>query len=448
VPRWQDCERTSDQASGRQGAPERASAMRQLTIRVPRGEGGRIADIARGCGAGDIAVVAASAGEDSLDLVTFTIGNERVESVLGQLDEVPDAHVSFYPRGVIALRPQGDGPGDVVDVQPLSPIEVYLSGLQSVGSWKGFLGYAVAAGVVVWIGLFTERAFLLVAAMLIAPFAGPAMNAALGTARGDFTLFRRSLGRYVTALLVTILTAFVLSVILRQQIATGLMISESMISSVAILLPLTAGAAGALNLCQSERNSLVAGAATGMLIAASLAPPAGIFGMALAIGEWPMITSAAFLLLLQIAGINLSGAIVFRIYGISPKGARFARGSERWPLALGAASLATIAALFAWQMADPPNLQRSSTAQRAAQDARQMIDRSGLAKVVTLDAQFTRADIEGQNTLLVTAYVQPSGASHAGNDGDLESRLEEGVKARLASRYNVSPVADVTILRP
>jgi uncharacterized hydrophobic protein (TIGR00271 family) len=431
------------------GGPERAFAMRQLTVRVPRGHGGRVADIAERCGAGDIAVVAGYAGEDSLDLVTFTIGNARVECVLSQIDEVPDAHVSFHPRGVIALRPPpGQAASEVVDVQPRSPVEVYLSGLQSVGSWNGFLAYAVAAGVVVWIALFTERTFLLVAAMLIAPFAGPAMNAALGTARGDFTLFWRSLARYASALAVTILTAFVLSVVFRQQIATGLMVDESMISSVAILLPLTAGAAGALNLCQSERNSLVTGAATGMLIAASLAPPAGIFGMALAVGEWPMVISAIFLLLLQIAGINLSGAIVFRIYGISPKGARFNRGSERWPLALGAASLAAIAALLAWQMADPPNLQRSSTAQRAAQDARQMIDESGLAKVVQLDAKFTRADIEGQNTLLVTAYVQPSGAPHAGDDGDLERRLEEAVKAQLKGRYNVSPVADVTVLRP
>jgi uncharacterized hydrophobic protein (TIGR00271 family) len=419
--------------------------MRQLNIRVPRGQGLRVADIAGRCGAGDIAVVDARDGEDELDLVTFTIGNEGVETVLGQLDGVPDAHVSFHPRGVIALRPPpGQAGAEVVDVQPRSPIEVYLSGLQSVGSWKAFLGYAAAAGVVVWIGLFTERAFLLVAAMLIAPFAGPAMNAALGTARGDFTLFWRSLARYASALAVTIVTAFILSIVMRQRIATELMVDESMISSVAILLPLTAGAAGALNLCQSERSSLVTGAATGMLIAASLAPPAGIFGMALAMGEWPMIEAATFLLLLQIAGINLAGAIVFRIYGVSPKGARLARGSERWPIGLGAASLAAIAALFTWQMANPPNLQRSSTAQRAAQDARQMIDQSGLAKVVQLDAKFTRADIEGQNTLLVTAYVQPSGA----DSGDLQSRLEEAVKARLKQRYNVSPVAHVTVLAP
>jgi hypothetical protein len=48
------------------------------------------------------------------------------------------------------------------------------------------------------------------------------------------------------------------------------------------------GAAGALNLCQSERSSLVSGAATGMLVAASLAPQAGLIRMGAAIGEWEM----------------------------------------------------------------------------------------------------------------------------------------------------------------
>ncbi len=151
-----------------------------------------------------------------------------------------------------------------------------MAGLQSVGSWKGFLGYAAAAGVVVWIGLYTNTSYLLVAAMLIAPFAGPAMNLAIATARGDITLLKRSLIRYFSALLVTILVALALSLILRQEIPTNQMVQTSELSSVALLLPLAAGAAGALNLVQSQRSSLVSGASVGMLVAASLAPPAGL----------------------------------------------------------------------------------------------------------------------------------------------------------------------------
>ena len=56
----------------------------------------------------------------------------------------------------------------------------------------------------------------------------------------------------------------------------------------------------------------------GLLVAASLAPPAGLIGMAGAIGEWDMVVSAVFLLLLQLVGINLAGAAVFAGLGCHP----------------------------------------------------------------------------------------------------------------------------------
>lgn len=419
--------------------------MRRLIIQVAQGCGAKVAEIARECGSRDAVVTPSSSSDGPREVVTFSVGNSRIETVLERLGEVPDPHVSFDPRGIIALRPPpGEAAAQVVDVQPRSPIEVYLSGLQSVGSWTAFLGYAAAAGVIAWIALFTERIFLLVAAMLIAPFAGPAMNAALATARGDVDLFWRSLLRYGLALAVSVAAAFLLSVAMQQQIATGLMVQESMISSVAVLLPLVAGAAGALNLCQSDRNSLVSGAATGMLIASSLAPPAGIAGMAAAIGEWPMVMSGLFLLLLQIAGINLAGAAVFRFYRISPGGVRLDRGERQLPMILGAASLAFLALLVAWQMKTAPNLQRSSIAQRAAQNARQLIDNSGVGKAIKVDAQFTRANIRGQNTLLVTGYVQ----SPASDREEAKARLEHAIKAKLKRDYEVDPVTDITVVEP
>ncbi|MDV2994536.1 MAG: hypothetical protein N4J56_004190 [Chroococcidiopsis sp. SAG 2025] len=96
----------------------------------------------------------------------------------------------------------------------------------------------------------------------------------------------------------------------------------------AVLLSLAAGAAGALNLVQSQRSSLVSGASVGMLVAASLAPPAGLVGMAVAIGRWDMATSGLFVLLLQLVGINLTAAILFRVFGLSVQGSRYRRGKQ------------------------------------------------------------------------------------------------------------------------
>jgi uncharacterized hydrophobic protein (TIGR00271 family) len=284
-------------------------------------------DLAAQHGGTNMASLEAVANGGAVDLVIVHTPNGQVEGLIDALDGEPDLHLTLVPQGVIALKPPASEAADqTTDVEPRSPLEVFLAGLQSVGSWTGFLSYAGLAGVVVWIGLFTETVYLLTAAMLIAPFAGPAMNAALATARGDAELLGRSVARYFAALALTIAVAFALSLLLQQQIATGLMIQTSFLSSVAVLLPLTAGAAGALNLCQSERSSLVSGAATGMLVATSLAPPAGLVGMGAAIGEWDMVRSAAFLLILQIVGINLAGTVVFRLFGISPRGARYERG--------------------------------------------------------------------------------------------------------------------------
>ena len=50
-------------------------------------------------------------------------------------------------------------------------------------------------------------------------------------------------------------------------------------------------------------------------MAASLAPPTGLVGMGAAMGELDMAKPASLLPLLQLLGINLAGAVVFRLFG-------------------------------------------------------------------------------------------------------------------------------------
>ena len=416
--------------------------MRALIVRLPRGFGPKALAAAARHGGRNLSALEGSGEDGPVDVVLVHVPNDRLEGLLDDLQDLPDLHVTFEPRGVITLHPpRRSAPDEALDVGARSPIEVLLGGLQSVGSWNGFLGYAAAAGVVVWIGLFTNTVYLLTAAMLIAPYAGPAMNAALATARGDPRLFGRSVLRYVAALATTIAVAFALSLVFSQDIATEQMVERSQISAVAALLPLVAGAAGALNLCQSERNSLVSGAATGMLVAASLAPPAGLVGMAAAIGEWDLVGSAVFVLVLQLVGINLSGAVVFRLFGIAPRGVRFARGRPWFGWAAGGASALALLGLVAFQLSDRPMLQRSSTAQRAAALVQSTIDASGLAKPVHQDVRFTRADIPGQNTLLVRAWVQAPSPDPA-----IGERLAGTLRERLRASFDVTPLVDVTVL--
>ncbi|MBW4654613.1 MAG: DUF389 domain-containing protein [Kaiparowitsia implicata GSE-PSE-MK54-09C] len=423
--------------------------MRQLIIQVPRGHGKEVLAIAQEHQGIHLAQMEANSLDRALDLVILHISNRKVEGLLDQLEALTDVQITLAPSGVMALHPPANQAADqVTNVELRSPVEIFLSGLQSVGSWNGFLGYAALAGIVVWIGLYTNTAYLLTAAMLIAPFAGPAMNVALATARGDRKLLGRSLLRYFIALSVTIAVTAILSVVFQQAIATPQLLERSQVSAVAILLPLTAGAAGALNLVQSERSSLVSGAATGMLVAASLAPPAGVVGMSIAIGRWDMVTGGVFLLLLQLCGINLSASLLFRGVGLSTRGARYKRGKKIvFPIAL-LITIGAVVGLLIWQFNNPPNLERASLAQRANAEVYQVIEQDPSAQLVESDVRFTRSDISGQNTLLTVVYVQRSPDTAEPNE-TIRDRLTQTIQTRLiAQRINVTPLVNVTVLDP
>lgn len=415
--------------------------MRQLRLTVPAEGAGDADGLLERHGASAVRRWDLADGATCVELV---LTNHAVGGFLEQVAELGDVTITMAPQSVLALAPgREEAPEDLVDVEALSAQEVFLGGLQSVGSWIGFLGYAAVAGAVVWIGMLVGSVFLLIAAMLIAPFAGPAMNAALATAAGDRRLLRRAVLRYGAAIAVVVAVVAALHALLGTDIPTQTMADTANVASVAALLPLVAGAAGALNLMQAERSSLVSGAATGVLVAAALAPPAGLVGMALVIGEWSMVGSGAFLLALQLAGLNLSGAIVFRLYGVRPDSVMYGRGTSAvsW-IALGASVLA-LGGLIGHQLSSSPALQRSSVQTEAAAAVTTLVEDDPDAELVEVDARFTRADIAGQDTLLLVVHVQPT----AGADG---ARVEEHLRTELSravsERFHVTALATVTAI--
>lgn len=423
--------------------------MRQILAEVPRGNGEQALSLARQHHGVNLLRLKGDGPDGARDLVLIHISNSRVEALLRDLQELPQLRVTLLPQGVLALSPPPEEVDrQVTDVEPRSPLEIFLSGLQSVGSWKSFLFYAAIAGMVVFLGLFTGRELLLVGAVLIAPFAGPAMNAALAAARGDGPMLGRSLGRYFASLAVAVAAAAALSLLLRQETASEEMIRLSQISVTAVLVPLLAGAVGALTLVQSDRNSLLSGAATGVMVTASLGPPAGILGMASVLGDGEMIRSAAFLLLLQIAGIQLTGSIVFRLYGVSAEGVRYPRGRS-WIFPAGlATSAAALALLLAWQLHDPPALQRSSRAQRAVAEVRAAVQESGLGRVIEADVRFAQSEGSGPPPLLAEVYVQRA-AGASGSAEEVRQQLARAIQDRLVQKgFHVTPLAAVSVVDP
>ncbi len=413
--------------------------MRRLMVWLPEGSAQAARAAVRQHGAVSAVAVPASDGEQALDLFVLEVPNAAVGDVVGALQDLGDVTISFAPRGVLSLRPPHEEVPDVVaDVAPRSPLEILLGGLQSIGSWRGFLSYAGIAGAVVWIGLTTNTTYLLVAAMLLAPFAGPAMNTAIATARGDRVLLRRSVIRYAASLATTIAVTALLSVVFQLEHATQLMVSTGNLSAAAVLLPLAAGAAGAVNLAQSERSSLVSGAATGMLVAAALAPPAAVVGMALAIGEWGMAGRTAFLLVLQLVGINAAGAAVFRLVGLGPRGARYPHGRPTVQRMATAATVVALAVLVTAQLATTSVLERSTLAQRAEElIAHEVERRDGL--LLDAAARFPATGGLPDDTMLVVAYIQSDDDDSSAWGRDLEEVVETTLDARAVVSVTVVP---------
>lgn len=423
--------------------------MRQVIVRVPRGHGDAVLEAAARYKAVNASRWEALGGEDDdrYEMVMVHLANERVGPFADDIEALPDVHFSLLDAGALALRPPADEvAGQTQDVTPRSPFEVYLAGLQSIGAWKGFLGYAAIAGVVVWIGLITDTAALLVGAMLIAPFASPAVNAALATARGDRRLLGRSLARYAAALGLTVVVAAVLTLIFGQDLPTHQMVRVANVSPAAFLLPLAAGAAGALTLCQSQRGSLVSGAGAGLLVAASLAPPAGVVGISAALGRWDLAGNAAFLLVLQLVGIDLAGASVFRLFGVGPEGRRYPHGHKWAARIAGGVIVAAFAGLLALQFGTPvPALVRAGLEERARAAAIEALRADPEVRVLEVRAAFSRPDESPDQPLLVRVAVERTAGADPADDVENRTarRVGEAVAARLP---RIAPLVNVTVM--
>lgn len=417
--------------------------MRRLTVKVKAGEGEEIKKIAKEHKGKNLAVQSLKDGE----LVTVHLNNQAVSSFVERISAYEEAEIVLIPRGVIALYPpQGEAPDQVADVSFRSPFEIFLGGVQSVGSKKGLFIYSVAGGILVWVGLYTGTIYLLVAAMLVSPFAGPAMNAALAAAAGKMDLLRQSLLRYFMAIGTAIIVTYLLSFFVNQQHATPLMVSVSQISQMAVLLPLVAGVAGGVNLISSERDSLVPGAAVGVLVAASLAPPTGLIGMALNFGNWQLVRSGLFLLILQLAAIQLSAALVFRYMGkVTKEGARFADGKEYVFRLSVAASVLVVAGLLYWQFSSQPGLQKSSLSTQVTEVMHTALGELEDVETIEVNARFTRGTLPNLNPVICELYLYNRSATLT--DAEVKKVVSNLLYRRIkAENLNADPMFNITVL--
>jgi uncharacterized membrane protein len=388
-------------------------------------------------------------GDERYDFVIAYMRNDTLGDLLSKLEPLSDLEVVFLPDEVIAFKPPiSQAVQDIRNVAPRSPMEIYLGGLRSIGTWRSFLTYAAIGAGVVWVGFFTNTVYLVLASMLIAPFAGPAMNTAMASAAGDRVLLEGSLIRYVAALVLTALVTGGLSLLVGQSTMTTVMQGVSEVSAAAALLPLMAGGVAALTLVQSHGSHQISGATTGVAVAASLAPPAGLVGMSLAMNRWDILDNALFVLGLQLIGINLAGALVFRLYGVTPRSVRLRQGKRGTLFVSLSLSVIVLIGMLGWQFSSPLRLQRSSEETRAIQKVEQAVNEMHSAHLVHVEARFRGLDNVEAQEMLILAYVRPVEGTQlapAHIAEDVEDTIEQAI---LAAEGKIIPLVEVHVVEP
>lgn len=420
--------------------------MRQLIIKIPKGHKDKIQELVNEHKGKNTIHLQGTEG----DVFYIYLPNQRVNNFLKEIDKFETPEITLIPRGVIVLYPPAsDSPDQVADVQPKSSLEIYLGGIQSVGSMFGLISYAFVAGIIVWIGLYTSIAYLLVAAMLVAPFAGPAMNAALATAAGKMDLFKSSLSRYAIAISTGIIASFLFTVIFPVQTLTPLMEQVSQVSKFALFLPLISGFAGAINICQSERDSLVSGAAVGILVAASLAPPVGLVGAGIYMMDWEIVFSSLFRILLQLLGIHLAATLVFYFYGkVTPQGVRFLKGSKKAGLITTFVVIVGLGAMMFWQFRQPPYLRKASMNTELAEELNKQLQKIPYIKVLNKDVTFSNEKIEGRSiarfetTVLAKDTVITPEELKSTIIGHLKENMNYPYRSRIYEVFEIRVVRD------
>lgn len=401
--------------------------MRQLILKIPKGNKEQVLDI-----------VEEFQGKNSIflpneeyDVFILFLPNIKVNDFLKRIDQFEKPEISLNPRGVITLYPPAsDSPDQVADVQPKSSLEIYLGGIQSVGSIKGLIGYSFAAGLIVWIGLYTTTVYLLIAAMLVAPFAGPAMNAALATAAGKMPLLRSSLMRYGLAIGVGIIASFLMTLIFPLSTLTPLMIEVSHVSKVSLILPLVSGFAGAINIVQSERDSLVSGAAVGILVAASLAPPVGLIGAGIYMMDWEVVWSSVFRIVLQLLGIHIAATLVFYFFGkVTPSGVRFLKGNKLMTYITSGIVILGICGMMFWQFSSPPFLRKASMNTELTEKLDEALNELEYIEVINKNVAFTNTTINHNPTVNFQVTVLPKDTTIT--EMQLKRRIIEHLKENL-----------------
>lgn len=246
-----------------------------------------------------------------------------IEATLPKIDESIDA--ATKTRRTLALRE-----------------ELYDDIAKGARLNSDFLLLTALSTLVVVFGLSADNIAAVIGAMVIAPLLGPILAFSFASALGDLPMMGNAARTALSGLAMGLGLSFAIGLIYEPNLASGELMSRTVVGLDAPALALAAGAAAALSIATGLPATLV-----GVMVAVALLPPAATAGMLAGAGEWTLAGRAALLLAINVVAVNLAALLVYFFKGVRPRTWLERRSAKRSVYVNGAVWLTLIIALSA-----------------------------------------------------------------------------------------------------
>ncbi|MGB0920842.1 MAG: TIGR00341 family protein [Alphaproteobacteria bacterium] len=184
-----------------------------------------------------------------------------------------------------------------------------------------YILFVLLATIVALIGLVTDNVAVIIGAMVIAPFLGPALAISFGTVTGNVDMLRKAASTLAIGLALAI-GAGAASGLIAPEITPGPELFDRTEPGFGgIVLALASGAAAVLSLTTGISSALV-----GVMVAVAVLPPAVAAGLFVGLGQVDAGLGALILLGINLTAVLIAAQIILRLRGL---GARRGADTDR-----------------------------------------------------------------------------------------------------------------------
>jgi uncharacterized hydrophobic protein (TIGR00271 family) len=203
----------------------------------------------------------------------------------------------------------------------------------------------VLSGAIATLGLATDSSAVVIGAMLVAPLLAPVVGLALSLAAGDGRLAFETAAVVLASTLAVIAVGALLTALLPFHTVTLEIAARTRPTTLDLGIAVFSGLAGAV--VSVARGHRLSAAIPGVAISVALIPPLAVAGFGIGSGwNWALIRGSLLLYGANLAGIVLSGMVVFMLIGMHRPAVMAA--AERWHREGRMTGLAAWSNRFGW----------------------------------------------------------------------------------------------------